>query len=83
MKFLSNDYTNPNANPKTLTALTLTLAELTTLLKAFVRRYFVTLFGTRPYFLDSESDFRTPRHFVNSYGLELSKLDYAARKMIK
>jgi len=33
---VSNDYTNPNTNARTLTAL----------LKAFVRRYFVTLYGT-------------------------------------
>jgi len=40
VKFLSNNYTKPDTNPKTLTTLTLIL---TMLLKAFVRLCFVTV----------------------------------------
>jgi len=46
VKDLSNDYTNPNTNPKTLTMLNLTLTNPHDALKAFVCRYFVTLYGT-------------------------------------
>src|SRR6218665_3550223 len=46
VEFLSNDYTNPNTNPKTLTTLALTLADHHELLKACVRRNFVTLYRT-------------------------------------
>jgi len=43
--FLSNDYTNPDTNPKTLMTLVLTLADQH---DDFVRRYFVTLYETIP-----------------------------------
>jgi len=42
MKFLSNDFTNPNASPRILTTLTPTLNDPH---DAFERRYFVTLYG--------------------------------------
>ena len=45
MEFLSNDYTSPNTNLKILTTLALTIADHH---GAFVRRYFVTLYGTIP-----------------------------------
>jgi len=48
VEFLSNDYTNPNTNHKTLTTLALILADHHDAFKAFVRRYFVTLYGTIP-----------------------------------
>jgi len=51
VNFLSSNYTNPNTNPKTLTTLTLTLTDphgVTALLKAFVHRHFVILYGTIP-----------------------------------
>src|SRR6218665_79154 len=48
VEFLSNDYTNHNTNPKTLTTLALTLADHHDAFEAFVRRYFVTLYGTIP-----------------------------------
>jgi len=49
VEFLSNDNTNINTNPKILTTLALTLADHhNAFLKAFVRRYFVTLYGTIP-----------------------------------
>jgi len=50
VEFLYNDYTNPNTNPKTFTTLVLTLADNHDALKALVRRYFVTLYGTIPKF---------------------------------
>src|SRR6218665_3146868 len=43
VEFLSNDYTNPNTNPKTFTTPVLTLADQH---DAFLRWYFVTLYGT-------------------------------------
>jgi len=62
--FLSNDHTKPNTNYKILTTLTLTL---TTLLKAFVCRYFVTLyelFGTYVGPLDTLQVFCHADNFV-------------------
>jgi len=73
MKFLSHDYTNPNTNPKTLTPLTLTLAELHDAFESFRVPVFCDFI--RNYFLDSEFDFRTPRHFV------ISLLQIAIRKV--
>jgi len=63
MKFLSNDYTNPNTNPKTLTTLTLTLTDPHNAFESFC----APIFGNymRNYFLDWESEYRTPRHFVS------------------
>jgi len=40
VKFLSNDYTNPNANPRTLTTLTLTLTNLPDAFKSFYEPVF-------------------------------------------
>ena len=48
MKFVSNDYSNPNNNPKILTTLALTLTDPMTLLIAFVLWYFVILYRTTP-----------------------------------
>ena len=59
--FLSNDYTNPNTNPKTLTTLTLTLTDPRDAFECFCAPIFCDLIWN--YFLDSESHFRTPRHF--------------------
>jgi len=59
MKFLSNDYTNPNANPKTLT---ITLTVLHNAFESFCAPLFCDFIQN--YFLDSESECRTPRHFV-------------------
>ena len=53
MKFLSNDYINPNTNPKTLTTLTLTLTDphdasesfCAPVFCDFIRNYFQESFG--------------------------------------
>jgi len=46
---MSNDYTNPTTNPKTLTTLALTLTDPHGAFESFfVRRHFVTLYGTIP-----------------------------------
>jgi len=45
VKFMSDDYTNLSVNPKALETLALTLTDPH---DAFVRRYFVTLYGTIP-----------------------------------
>ena len=45
---MSNDYTNPNTNTKTLTSLALTLTDHHNAFESFVRRYFVTLYETIP-----------------------------------
>src|SRR6218665_3006570 len=53
VEFLSNDYTNPNTNPKTLTMLALTLADHHDAFKSFfapvfwdfVRNYYCTVDG--------------------------------------
>src|SRR6218665_4226508 len=58
MKFLSNDYTNPNTNPKTITALTLTLTDTQDALESYYASIFCDFI--RNYFLDSESKYRTP-----------------------
>ena len=42
---MSDDYTNLSVNPKALETLALTLTDPH---DAFVRRYFVTLYGTIP-----------------------------------
>jgi len=62
MKFLSNDYTNSNTNPKALTTLTMTLTDPQDTFESFCAPEFCDFI--RNYFLDSESDFRIPRHFV-------------------
>ena len=40
VEFLSNDYTNPNTNPKTLTTLALTLADHHDAFESFCARVF-------------------------------------------
>src|SRR6218665_2018472 len=48
VEFLSNNYTNPNFKSRTFTTLALTLADHHDAFESFVRRYFVTLYGTIP-----------------------------------
>src|SRR6218665_2578872 len=44
MKLLSNDYTNPNTNPRTLTTLTLTLTDPHDAFESFCSPVFCTLY---------------------------------------
>jgi len=74
MIFLSNDYTNPNANPKILTTLTLILTNPHGAFESFCVLIFCDFI--RNYFLDSESECRTPRHS------DLKKPSYCKLKKI-
>ena len=60
MKFLSNDYANPNTNPKILSALILTLTDPNAAFGSFCGPVFCDFI--RNYFLDSESECRTSKH---------------------
>jgi len=62
MKFLSNDYTNPNTNPNILTTLTPTLTDPQDAFESFCAP--VSCDFIRNYFLDFKSECRTPRHSV-------------------
>jgi len=62
LKFLCNDYANHNTNPKTLMALILTLKDPLDAFESFCAPVFCDLI--RNYFRHSESERRTPRHFV-------------------
>jgi len=55
VKFLSDDYTNPNTNPTTLTTLALTLTDPLDAFESFCVLLFCDFI--RNYFLE------TPRHF--------------------
>jgi len=62
---MSSDYTNPNTNPRILATLTLTLTDPLHAFESFYAPVFCDFI--RKYFLDSESECRTPRHSVNVY----------------
>jgi len=62
MKFLSNDYTNPNTNPKILMTLILILTDPHNVFESFCAPVLCDFIQN--YFLDSESECRTPRHSV-------------------
>ena len=60
IKFLFNDYTNPNTNPKIFTALILTLTDNLDAFESFCAPVFCDFIQN--YFLDLESECRTPTH---------------------
>src|SRR6218665_2849527 len=69
IKFLSNAYTNPNTNPKTITSGILTLNDRHDDFESFCAPVFVTLYGTiffrTPKLSDSETlRFATVQQFM-------------------
>ena len=64
---MSHNYTNPDTNPNTLTTLTLTITNPHDAVKAFVCRYFVTLYGTNRDLRRLHSHFNFLKYFKPDY----------------